>query len=278
MKILIIGATGMLAKPVVNHLYDKGFELKLFSRNIPDSEISERKEVFRGDIFNPSDLQMAMQGCDAVHLNLSGEHEYTGTKAVVNIAKTMNIKLISTISGCTVAEENRWYSLVDNKFKAEQCIINSGIPYMIFRPTWFFESLYYLIKNGKAMNIGNQPPYRWIAADDYARFVANAYLKDEAKNKIFFVFGQQYHQMKDLIEKFRQEVFPEIKKTTQMSLGFMKFIALLTGNKQMKAAAAMFSYFEKVKEPGSPDETDKLLGKAEILFDDWLKMQKMKSS
>ncbi len=34
MKILVIGASGLLAKPVVSHMDKAGFQLRLFSRNV----------------------------------------------------------------------------------------------------------------------------------------------------------------------------------------------------------------------------------------------------
>jgi hypothetical protein len=50
----------------------------------------------------------------------------------------------------------------------------------------------------------------------------------------------------------------------------MKFIAMLSRNKQLKFVAEMFAYFEKVKEVCDTKETNLLLGKPEIKFDNWL--------
>ncbi len=47
--------------------------------------------------------------------------------------------------------------MIDKKYRAEQAIIQSGIPYLIFRPTCFFESLGLMVRNGKAMVIGKHP-------------------------------------------------------------------------------------------------------------------------
>ncbi|NJO89054.1 MAG: NAD(P)H-binding protein [Chloroflexia bacterium] len=78
-----------------------------------------------------------MEGCDTIHINLSKLDEALATEEIVKVAKQKGIKLISFVSGSTVAEENRWFWMIDNKFKAEQSIINSGIHYLIFRPSWF---------------------------------------------------------------------------------------------------------------------------------------------
>jgi len=271
MKILVIGASGLLAKPVIRHMDKAGFQLRLFSRSVNQSMYDKEFEMVQGDVFNLNDLNKAMTGCDAVHISLSTANEALAAKIVTDSALQKGIKLISTISGCTVSVENRWFPMIENKYQAEQTIINSGIPYMIFRPTWFFESLDLMIRDGKAMLLGKQPnPSHWVAADDLARMVATAYGKPEAKNKIFFIFGPEQHLMKDLLEKYCKLRYPEIKKVSSVPIWMMKMIGLFTGNKQLKGVASLFAYFEKVNELGNPDETNALLGKPIITFENWI--------
>lgn len=275
MKILVIGASGMLAKPVIRQLDRTGFQLRLLSRHVDSSMFEKEYDIIQGDVFDVDFLNKAMNGCDAVHISLSVNDEAKATAGIVEVGKQQKIKALSMISGCTVAEENRWFPMIDSKFRAEQLIINSGIPYMIFRPTWFFESLGLMVRNGKASVLGNQKnPYRWIAADDYAHMVATAYKKPEAKNKIFYCFGPQTFLMKDLLEKYCKELHPEVKKVSNLSLSIVRFIAFLSGKKQLKTVADLFSYFEKVKEMGSSEETDEILGKPEINFERWIALRK----
>jgi uncharacterized protein YbjT (DUF2867 family) len=271
MKILVIGASGLLAKPVIKHLDQAGFQVRLFSRSVSQSMFDKEYEMIQGDVFNLKDLDSAMNGCDAIHISISNVNEASATRVIADMALQKGIKLISAVSGCTVAEENRWFSMIENKYQAEQILINSGIPYMIFRPTWFFESLNLMIRDGKAMVLGKQPnKWHWVAADDFARMLATAYQKAEAKNKIFFVFGPELHLMKDLLEKYCKLKHPEIKKVSSVPLGMLKIIAFLTANKQLKEAVSLFAYFEKVQEIGDADETNKLLGKPETTFEKWI--------
>ena len=185
MKILVIGASGMLAKPVIKKLDKEGFQLRLFSRTVRNSLFEKDYDIIQGNVFNVSDLDRAMSGCDAVHISLSNIDEAKATEAIIESAKKHRIKIISYVSGCTVSNENRWFKMIDNKYRAEQTIIESGISYIIFRPTWFFESLDLMVRNGKAIIIGKQPnPSHWVAADDFARMIATAYKKSEALNKM----------------------------------------------------------------------------------------------
>jgi uncharacterized protein YbjT (DUF2867 family) len=275
MKILIIGASGLLAKPVIKQLDKQGFQIRLFSRTVTASMFDKTYELVQGDVLNPSDLDKAMTGCDAIHISLSKVDERLATKTIVEVARQKQIKLISIITGCTVADENRWFWMIENKYQAEQAIIHSGIPYMIFRPTWFFESLELMVRNRKAMIIGKQiNPYRWIAADDYAQMVSNAYQKQEARNKIFYIYGPESFLMKDALTEYCKQIHPEIKKVSTIPLGLINIIAFLTRNKELKTAASMFGYFEKVKEQGSPDEANVLLGKPKINFQKWIELRK----
>ena len=275
MKILVIGASGMLAKPVVEALDKKGFQLRLFSRNVNPSMFINEHDIVNGDVYNSADLNKAVEGCDAIHISISGVDEKKSTEAIVKVALEKGIKRISMVSGCTVSEENRWFTFIDNKFQAEQLIMNSGIPFMIFRPTWFFESLGLLVREGKATMPGNQPhPYHWIAADDFARMVANAYSKKEAANKLFYIYGPETFLMKDLLEKYCKVLYPEIKKVSVVPIPLLKIIATLTGNRQLKEAAALFSYFQKVKEPEISSVMNELLGGPELDFEKWLELKK----
>lgn len=271
MKVLIVGASGMLAKPVIQQLDSNGFQLRLFSRTVNQSMFKNKYEILNGDVFNLNDLESAVSGCDAVHISLSGINEALATKAIVDVARQNDIKLISTVTGCTVAEENRWFQMIENKYQAEQSIINSGIPYMIFRPTWFFETLDLMVRGGKAMLLGRQPNQsHWVAASDFALMVATAYQNPQARNKVFFVFGPEQYLMKELLEKYCRYLYPGIKKVSTAPLWIIKTIAALTGNAELRYAASLFAYFGKVKELGNPDETNELLGNPDTTFEKWI--------
>jgi len=133
MKILVIGASGLLAGPVIRRLDEAGFGLRLFSRNVDPSMFGKEYDTVRGDLFNRPDLEKALEGCDAVHISVAKVDERKAAEAIVDAAKQVQVRLISLVSGCTVAEENRWFPFIDNKFRAEQLVVNSGIPYLIFR-------------------------------------------------------------------------------------------------------------------------------------------------
>ncbi|MFH0758009.1 MAG: NAD(P)H-binding protein [Bacteroidota bacterium] len=275
MKILVIGASGMLAGPVIRKLDEAGYALRLFSRSVKPSMFINEYEIVQGDLFNPADLDRAVRGCDAIHITISNTDDVLATEAILETAKENHIQRISMVSGCTVAEENRWFGFTDKKFRAEQLIMQSGIPYYIFRPTWFFESLEMLVRNGKATILGKQPGlYHWVAGDDLGRMVANAYGMEGTENSIYYVYGPESYPMKELLEMYCREIHPGIEKVTEAPIPVLKLVALLTRNSQLRFAASLFSYFQKVREPEIPEEELGRLGKAEIDFKTWIESRK----
>lgn len=272
MKILVIGASGLLAGPVIRKLDEKGYDLRLFSRSVKPSMFINDFDIVQGDVFNPADLEKAVSGCDAVHISLASADDVKAVSNIIVVSKKNGIRRLSLVSGCTVSEENRWFKFTDDKFRTEQMIMQSGIPWYIFRPTWFYESLGMFVRNGKASVLGNlTDQYHWVAADDLGTMVANAYSTAGAENKIYFVYGPERYTMKEMLEKYCKALHPEIKTVTATPLLPLKIIAFLTRNRQLKFAASLFSYFEKVREPEVPDADLALLGRPATDFETWIR-------
>jgi len=71
-KILFIGASGMLGKPVTLELLRAGFKLTLLARDIEKMQkLFPNTPVVKGDVFDTASLESAMAGQEIVYLNLS---------------------------------------------------------------------------------------------------------------------------------------------------------------------------------------------------------------
>ena len=87
---------------------------------------------------------------------------------------------------------------------AEDIIVNCGMPYTIFRPSWFMESLKFFVRGNSLSIIGKQQnPLGWVAAEDYARMVSAAYKTDDAKNKKFFIYRGKKRSSGGTMERWR---------------------------------------------------------------------------
>jgi len=270
MKILIVGASGMIAQETIKALAASKNELRLFSRNIK-AENYPGFDVVPGDVFDKSDLQKAVKGVDAVHITISTPDETLAVTNIVEVAKSENINRISYVSGATVCEDNSWFNMVGNKYKAEQVLKASGIPYMIFRPTWFMESLSMMIQNGKANVMGKQPlEIHWISAKDFGKQLSEAYQIEESLNQEFYSYGPEKLTLNEALEQYVKVKHPNIKKVANAPFGLLKFIAFITRNKELKNIIPMFEYFEKTKEVGKSNHADNLLGQPKLSLSDWL--------
>ena len=275
MKILVIGASGLLAGPVIRKLDEKGYDLRLFSRSVKPSMFVNDYEIAQGDVFNVADLEKAVTGCDAVHISLASADDVKAVSNIIEVSKRNGVRRVSLVSGCTVAEENRWFKFTDDKFRTEQMIMQSGLSWYIFRPTWFFESLPMFVRNGKASVLGRLTDrYHWVAADDLGTMVADAYSTAGAENRIYYVYGPERYTMKEMLEKYCNALHPEIKSVGETPLLPLKIIAFLTRNRQLKFAASLFGYFEKVHEPEVPEADLALLGRPATDFDTWVRSKK----
>ncbi len=176
-KILIIGATGLLGRPVVDRLVEDGQSVRVLTRNTEKARamFGDTVEIIEGSATDIDDVVRSMHGCDAVHINLSPSTEYTATRHVIEVALARPDRLgrLCYISATTLSEENRWFHRVDVKMRTEQLVRDSGLPYVIFRPTWVMETLQNFIRGDKwavVVDGRNPPPLHFFAAADAASY------------------------------------------------------------------------------------------------------------
>ena len=281
-KILVIGGTGMLGAPVAKQLQKDGFEVTILTRDpgsakyklgdsfqFVDGEVSDIdaiKKVFKSNNF------------DAVHINLNAlkykdleEIELEGTKNIVEAAKESNLKKITLISGMGVKKSNAWSPFIQNKLEIANIIKSSNIPYTIFNCTHFLEGINNYIRNGKISVFGKQlHPASWIAASDYAKMVSKSFSIEESNNKVISVLGPQKATMKEVFQKYVKTVDPSLK-LTEVPLGVIKLISIITFNDTLKFIVDLMNYFDKVAEEPIEGTVTEILGKPSTTIDDWMK-------
>jgi len=275
--ILIIGGTGLLGGPVSHRLKENGFRVRIMTRDLQKARkiFDGSFEIFAGDPMDRSCLEEALNGCYGVHISLPPEVEQQVAETVAKAGAGHGVERISYISGRTVAEDNRWFPMVDQKFLAEKAIRESGIPYTIFCPTWIMESLPLFVVQGRASVFGKQPcPYHWVALEDLARMVSTAYGLETAANKRFLVCGPEAIRMHEALKRYCAVFHPEIKAVSSMPFWLVRMLATLTRNQGLKVVSEMMSYFEKVGESGGPANANDILGAPTITLDMWLERRK----
>lgn len=271
--ILVLGGTGMLGQPAARRLREAGFRVRIMTRSPQKAAglFDSAYEIFAGDPLDAACLEEALQGCAGVHISLPNEAELPAAQSVAQIAPRHGIERITYISGATVAEANRWFAMVDHKYRAEQAIMASGVPYTLLCPTWIMESLGLFVMQGRASMLGRQPlPYHWVAADDLAGLVAEAYQAGDAANGRMRVFGPEAITMREALHRYCAALHPEIETVSAMPFWVVRLLAGVTRNAGLKAAGEMMAYFEKVGEGDSTDVGDDILDAPTTTLDQWL--------
>jgi uncharacterized protein YbjT (DUF2867 family) len=237
-------------------------------------QFGDTVEVVAGDVFDPSALGDAMQNCSGVHVSIMTDNEYQAVSNVIKAAKQHSVQQLSYVSGATVCEQNRWFAQIDQKFRAEHIVRESGIDHTIFCPTWFMEMLPRFAQSGRAVVLGNQPtPYHWIAVEDFARMVSQGYAVNETVNRRFTIWGPEATPMREALQCYCAALRPEIGQVTTMPIWLARAMAFVNRNDGLRFAANLMAYFEKVPEGGDPAEANRILGAPQTSLDDWLRQR-----
>ncbi len=219
-KILVIGGHGMLGRPVVRHLVQDGFTVRALARdpNKAQGLLPGAVEVVQGDLEDVASLRRAAEGMEAVYLNLETPNhkspfrpDLDGVRNVIVAIKEQPDVLIAKIAGLGLRHTDGWWPNSDLKFEAEALIKASGHPYLLFHPTWFMESLPLFIRGKQAMLFGRKwHPLYWIAGDDYAKMVGQAFRKN-ITNRTFNVQGLEPFDYDEALDRFIKLYAPEVK-------------------------------------------------------------------
>lgn len=274
--ILVLGATGMLGRPVADQLAQDGHSVRVLVRNPEKARrmITAPVEIFKGSADQREDLQRAMTGCDTVHISLPQEIEMTAARLIVELASENPLRRISYVSATTAIEENRWFPLIDAKLKTEEMLKASGIPLAVFCPTWVMESLNNFVQEDRVVVLQskNPPPLHFFAADDFGRIVADSYTDDRAIGMRLFVHGPEALTLPKAIEKYADIKNPDVNKM-RLKLWQARLIATLTGRKPLMEVTNLVTYFDKVGELGDPAETNIMYGAPPTTLDEWIAAQ-----
>lgn len=280
-RILVIGGTGMLGKPVAQQLKADGFKVRLLARNPEKAQklLGDGYEIVKGDVDDPTFLRAVLTGCDGVHISLKGgpkeadfdRMDHLATRDIAQAAKETGVGRVTILSSYAINAEKADTPESRSKFKGEQALKTSGVPYTIFRATWFMESLPLFAQGKQISLIGNQiHPLHWIAAEDYARSVSNSYKTDETLNKELYIFGPEAYTMNEAMKIYTEISAPDVK-VSPISTKMLSILGTLSFNTEWKSTAILMGHYERHGEDGSPEEANRLLGAPTTTLKEWCK-------
>jgi uncharacterized protein YbjT (DUF2867 family) len=204
MKVLLTGATGFVGRHMLHRLLAEGHSVRALVREPQkaDALAQERVDLIPGDVAEGSGLDQGMQGCDAVtHLvgiilekgtNTFERVHHIGTRNVVEAAKRTGIRRFVHMSALGVRADGV-AAYQTTKWKGEEEVRRSGIPFCILRPSLIFgEGDGFVTQMMQTMRSApifrpvpgdGNPKFRPISIDDVTACFARALTAEAATNQ-----------------------------------------------------------------------------------------------
>lgn len=207
MKILVVGATGVLGRSVVRRLRDQGYAVRAMSRTPARADDLETlgAEIVAGDLVDAPSLARACQGVShvlaAAH-SLLGRGRYAskhvdaaGHRALIDAAKAAGVQRFVYASALGASDRHP-VDFFRTKYQIEGYLRASGLPYVILRPSAFMEQHVHefngkgLLQNGRAQLVGAGTKLRnFVAADDIAQFAVIALTSEPIPGPLLEIGG-----------------------------------------------------------------------------------------
>ena len=215
MDVLIAGGTGFIGSRVVDELRKAGrHRLVVMTRHPERGPAREGVEYVRGDVADPASLQEATRGIEAVvHCVQFPNHpvenpargwtyeqvDGVGTERMVAACKGNGVRRFVYLSGAGVrpGRTEPWFRA---KERAERAVMQSGMEYVIIRPSWVYgpddRSMNKFVTMVKLLPVvpvigSGREQVQPVSVFDLARVVARAVTEPRATNQVFEVGSRE---------------------------------------------------------------------------------------
>jgi nucleoside-diphosphate-sugar epimerase len=277
-----IGATGMLGLPVAQAFVRAGWRVKALVRNPEKASkiLPPEVELIVGDLRQLEALKKVCTAVDAIYLNLSVDPkssqkdfqpEQEGLLNIIEVCRQTAVPRIIYLSSIAQRYQGMngfsWWVFA-LKQAAIWRIQESGIPYLIFLPSNFMETIPHKFQMGRILLLtgqGRQLNY-YIAAVDYANQVVRA-LEISAYNKQYVVQGLEGFTPLQALETYRKHHFE--KRLLIVRAPLLLFYWLGKFNRQASYGAQIIEALNEYPETFEAEATWTDLGKPQITLSEF---------
>ena len=223
MNVLVAGGTGFIGRHVVDELVRRGkFELRVMTRDPEKARRRADVEYVHGDISDPSSLVEATRDVEGVvHCVQFPNHpvenprrgwtyekvDGEGTERMVAACIGNGVRRFVYLSGAGVrpGRTEPWFRA---KERAERAVTNSGMEYVIIRPSWVYgpedRSLNKFVAFTKYLPVvpvigTGQERVQPVLVFDVARVAAAAVDNPEATNQVFELGSREPLSMDEIL-------------------------------------------------------------------------------
>ncbi len=285
MKIAVIGATGMLGRPVTEQLIEAGHDVTVLAR---DTDKARRMfpggaTVVRADVFDGDSLREGLRGHEGVYVSLqispaegpNDRHAETdGLRNVVDAAKDAGVGRLSLLSSLVKSYQGmngfHWWAF-EVKQKAIEIIRTSEMTYTVFYPSSFMENMTHGQRQGnRIMTAGRSHQPMWfIAGEDYGRQVAVDFAIDDGESRDWPVQGPEAYNADAAAERFVSNWEGEPLKISNFPLSLLKLFGLFS--RSYSNVAKIVEAINEYPEQFESDETWKVLGRPQVTLPEFAK-------
>ena len=246
--ILVTGGTGFVGGHVVHELRGRDLSVRCLVRDLrKGSRLSAwGAELVEGDMTEPQSLRGALAGCDSVvHLvaiRQGREEQFRrvmvdGTRELLAAAKEAEVRRFVHMSALGTSEATKdlvpYYRA---KWETEQMVQTSGIPYVIYRPSFIFGPdggiLPTFVKLARLAPVtpiigSGRQRIQPIWIDDVAGYFGEAIERDDVTGRLFELGGPEAVTWNEFWERLKR-VRRMRRPSVHVPIGLMRVNAVVT--------------------------------------------------
>ena len=243
MSLLIIGGTGTLGRQIVLQALTKGYRVRCLVRNFRKASFLKEwgVELVYGDLTRPETIAPCLKGITAIidastsrptDLNSLKSVDWDGKLSLIEAAKVAKIRRFIFFSAQHV-EKFETIPLMKIKYRIEQKLKESEIPYTIFRLTGFYQGLIEqyaipILENLPIWVTNENTSIAYMDTQDVAKFCVRSLQIAQTKNKMFFLSGLKSWGSSEIISLCEQ-LAGQTAKVRRIPLEFLKFTSIFLG-------------------------------------------------
>ena len=243
MSLLIIGGTGTLGRQIVLQALTKGYKVRCLVRNLRKANFLKEwgAELVYGDLTLPETIPSCLRGITAVidastsrpyDLSTMKKVDWDGKLALIEASKVANVQHFVFCSVLNL-EQFPNIPLLAMKQSVEIKLMESQIPYTIFRLTGFYQGLIEqyaipILENLPIWITNEKTCVSYMDTQDIAKFCLQALQLPKTKNKIFFLGGPKGWLSSEII-KLCEQLAGQSAKVKTISVFILKFSSQILG-------------------------------------------------
>ena len=274
MKVLCYGATGVQGAPVPVQLLHRNHEVRVIlrDRNRVDEFRDQGFDAVTGDLLDSDSLKAASTGMDAIFLMLplvyDEEFIMPYFQNVLYAAQKADIKLLVFNSSTRVPAmpTNVW--AFELKRKMEARLLQSGVPFIVVRPTFYMENLlgpWTTVPLAQRQVVtyvhAADRKVSWICAWDMASFCVSALERPELAGSFIDVGGPEQLDGNEITGRISGIMGTDLRYEQADIDNFAEYLEKFAGARATREIRALNQWWldNKDYDPGFVADMDKAL-------------------